>query len=71
VGQAGVQIREGGLRLFNHPYDGLMCFTQHSFAPTERPDCKLVILTPAESRRFSVGAKLSAIARSPRFLEKS
>ena len=47
--EQAVQIREGGLRLFNHPYDGLMCFAQHSFAPTERPDYKLVILTPAES----------------------
>jgi hypothetical protein len=43
-----VQIREGGLRVFNHPCDGLMRFTQHSFAPTERPDYKLVILTPAD-----------------------
>ncbi|HTZ66361.1 MAG TPA: XRE family transcriptional regulator [Roseiarcus sp.] len=43
-----VQVREGGLRLFNHPQDGLVSFTQHAFAPTERPDYKLVILTPAD-----------------------
>lgn len=42
-----VQLREGGLRLFNHPEDGLVSFTQHSFAPAERPDLKLVILTPS------------------------
>jgi transcriptional regulator with XRE-family HTH domain len=45
--EQAVQIREGGLRLFNHPDDGLVSFTQHTFAPTERPDLKLVILTPA------------------------
>ena len=46
--QQAVQIREGGPRLFNHPHDGLVSFTQHSFAPTERPDYKLVINTPAD-----------------------
>jgi transcriptional regulator with XRE-family HTH domain len=45
--EQAVQIREGGLRLFNHPRDGLVVFTQHSFAPAGRPDQKLVILTPA------------------------
>jgi transcriptional regulator with XRE-family HTH domain len=45
--EQAVQIREGGLRLFNHPEDGLVSFAQHSFAPAERPDYKLVILTPA------------------------
>jgi transcriptional regulator with XRE-family HTH domain len=46
--EQAVQIREGGLREFNHPQDGLVSFTQHSFAPTERPDYKLVIHTPAD-----------------------
>jgi transcriptional regulator with XRE-family HTH domain len=46
--EQAVQIREGGLRLFNHPHDGLVSFTQHTFAPTERPDYKLVIHTPAD-----------------------
>jgi transcriptional regulator with XRE-family HTH domain len=46
--EQAVQIREGGLRLFNHPHDGLVSFTQHTFAPSERPDYKLVILTPAD-----------------------
>lgn len=39
--------REGGLRVFRHPEDGVLRFNQHSFAPLERPDHKLVILTPA------------------------
>jgi transcriptional regulator with XRE-family HTH domain len=46
--EQAVQIREGGLRLFNHPDDGLVSFVQHTFAPAERPDYKLVILTPAD-----------------------
>ena len=46
--EQAVQIREGGLRLFNHPDDGRLSFTQHTFAPAERPDYKLVILTPAD-----------------------
>ena len=46
--EQAVQIREGGLRLFNHPQDGPASFTQHTFAPKERPDYKLVILTPAD-----------------------
>ena len=28
--------------MFNHPRDGLVSFTQHTFAPAERPDYKLV-----------------------------
>ena len=43
-----VQTREGGLRLFNHPDEGVVSFIQHPFAPAERPDYKLVINTPAE-----------------------
>lgn len=39
--------REGGLRLFRHPEDGTLRFNQYSFAPSERPDHKLVILAPA------------------------
>jgi hypothetical protein len=39
--------REGGVRSFNHPDDGLLHFIQHTFSPSERPDHKLVILTPA------------------------
>jgi transcriptional regulator with XRE-family HTH domain len=45
--EQAVQTREGGLRSFNHPRDGLLNFTQHSFAPAERPDYKLVMLAPA------------------------
>lgn len=47
--EQAVQTREGGLRLFNHPRDGLVSFTQHSFAPADRPDYKLVILAPVET----------------------
>ena len=39
--------REGGVRHFQHPKDGALRFVQHTFAPSERPDHKLVILTPA------------------------
>jgi transcriptional regulator with XRE-family HTH domain len=45
--EQAVQTREGGLRAFNHPHDGLVRFIQHTFAPAERPDHKLVIHTPA------------------------
>jgi transcriptional regulator with XRE-family HTH domain len=45
--EQAVQTREGGLRLFNHPDDGAVSFIQHTFAPAERPDYKLVIHTPA------------------------
>jgi transcriptional regulator with XRE-family HTH domain len=45
--EQAVQIREGGLRVFNHPDDGAVSFIQHTFAPAERPDYKLVINTPA------------------------
>jgi len=37
--------REGGLRRFRHPEDGLLAFQQFTFHPAERPDCKLVLLT--------------------------
>jgi transcriptional regulator with XRE-family HTH domain len=46
--EQAVQTREGGLRLFNHPDEGAVSFIQHTFAPAERPDYKLVILTPAD-----------------------
>jgi hypothetical protein len=39
--------REGGVRSFHHPKKGPVRFTQHTFSPSERPDYKLVILTPA------------------------
>jgi transcriptional regulator with XRE-family HTH domain len=45
-----VERREGGLREFNHPHDGPVWFIQHSFAPAERPDYKLVVHTPAAER---------------------
>jgi len=45
--EQSVLEREGGLRHFQHPEDGALSFVQHTFAPSERPDHKLVILTPA------------------------
>ena len=45
--EQSVLEREGGLRHFRHPEDGALSFVQHTFAPSERPDHKLVILTPA------------------------
>ncbi len=44
---AGVLGREGGRRVFDHPADGRLAFEQHTFAPAERPDHKLVLLVPA------------------------
>ncbi len=42
-----VQLRQGGLRLFHHPRRGRLIFEQHTFNLSERPDYKLVMLTPA------------------------
>ena len=36
--------REGGLREFNHPVDGLLRYHQITFRLATRPDCKLVML---------------------------
>jgi hypothetical protein len=47
--EQGVLEREGGLRMFSHPRDGLLCFRQHTFSPSERPDHKLVVLRPVTS----------------------
>lgn len=38
--------REGGRRAFRHPQHGLIVYTQHSFAPSDRPDTKFVLLVP-------------------------
>ncbi|MBO0753920.1 MAG: helix-turn-helix domain-containing protein, partial [Bradyrhizobiaceae bacterium] len=48
-----VQHRLGGLRTFNHPLRGHLRFEQHTFTPSERPDYKLVILTPRVGRASS------------------
>jgi transcriptional regulator with XRE-family HTH domain len=37
--------REGGVRRFRHPDRGMISYEQFTFAPADRPDCKLVILT--------------------------
>lgn len=42
--QQSVLAREGGLRLFQHPQDGLLRFTQHTLAEAERGDFRLVVL---------------------------
>ncbi len=45
-GKQTVVEREGGLRSFNHPQDGLVHFQQFTFRLAVRPDCKLVMLVP-------------------------
>ena len=45
--EQSVLEREGGVRHFQHPKEGALRFVQHTFAPSERPDHKLVILAPA------------------------
>jgi transcriptional regulator with XRE-family HTH domain len=54
-----VSGREGGLRHFRHPRQGVLCFDQHTFSPAERPDYKLVVLTPVPKGRAS------SITRTP------
>jgi len=44
--EQAVLEREGGLRRFNHPIDGLLRFAQYTFTPSDRPGYKLVLLTP-------------------------
>lgn len=41
-----VLAREGGLRLFNHPEDGLLRYEQITLVPAVHPDHKLVMLLP-------------------------
>lgn len=43
----GVSGREGGTRMFVHPQDGPLSFTQHTFSAAERPDHMLVALIPS------------------------
>ena len=46
--EQAVLAREGGLRRFAHASDGSLAFEQFTFHPAERPDCKLVLLVPAD-----------------------
>jgi transcriptional regulator with XRE-family HTH domain len=63
--EQAVQIREGGLRVFNHPCEGPLRLTQHTFAPADRPDYKLVMLEAAPNGLgFCFGAT-TASGRSP------
>jgi hypothetical protein len=39
--------REGGLRTFSHPVQGLLCFEQVAFNLSSRPEFKLMILVEA------------------------
>ncbi|MCQ9615532.1 helix-turn-helix transcriptional regulator [Paenalcaligenes niemegkensis] len=48
-GRQTVVEREGGLRSFNHPQDGILHFQQFTFRLAVRPDCKLVMLIPGQS----------------------
>ncbi|MBO9518245.1 MAG: helix-turn-helix domain-containing protein [Porphyrobacter sp.] len=45
-----VMAREGGLRTFVQPVDGLLSYAQHTFSPAERPDYKLVALIPSREQ---------------------
>jgi transcriptional regulator with XRE-family HTH domain len=40
--------REGGLRTFSHPAQGLLCFEQVTFNLSSRPEFKLMILVKAD-----------------------
>jgi transcriptional regulator with XRE-family HTH domain len=42
-----VLAREGGIRMFEHPEDGPLRFTQHTLAEVERGDFRLVVLEPS------------------------
>ncbi len=55
-----VQRRHGGLRTFAHPRDGRLSFEQHTFSLAERPDYKLVVLTPPTAAPQSGGAVLAS-----------
>ncbi|MFI5018985.1 MAG: hypothetical protein ACHQHK_13635, partial [Dongiales bacterium] len=50
-----VHGREGGLRQFNHPRDGLLAYEQIAFALAGRPDFKLVMLMPTVSKAKTRG----------------
>jgi transcriptional regulator with XRE-family HTH domain len=39
--------REGGARTFSHPKRGQLSYVQHTYRPSDRPDHKLVVLTPS------------------------
>lgn len=41
---------EGGLRTFCHPRNGDLSFIQHAFSPTDRPDYRVILLTPVKSQ---------------------
>ncbi|MDQ0457176.1 helix-turn-helix transcriptional regulator [Rhizobium paknamense] len=41
-----VMERGGGERSFRHPERGILNFRQFNYRPTDRPDCKLVLLFP-------------------------
>jgi len=43
-----VMVREGGLRTFQHPVDGLLTYSQHTFSPVQRADYKVVTLFPRQ-----------------------
>lgn len=45
--EQAVLAREGGLRRFRHPVRGALTYEQITLVPANRPDLKLVMLTPA------------------------
>lgn len=40
--------REGGIRVFDHPEDGLVAFRQTTLLPARHPEWKLVVLEPIQ-----------------------
>jgi transcriptional regulator with XRE-family HTH domain len=56
-GEQDVQHRIGGERVFQHPQRGRITFEQHSFAPAERPDYKLVLLVPLAPGRSKASSR--------------
>jgi transcriptional regulator with XRE-family HTH domain len=43
-----VLTREGGIRMFNHPQDGVLQYEQITLVPAGHPDLKLVMLLPQQ-----------------------
>ena len=52
--------REGGLREFNHPVQGLLRYQQITFRLATRPDCKLVMLLESQFPPSEVNSNLIA-----------
>jgi len=58
----GVLGREGGMRSFDHPRDGLLRFDQVSFDLASQPGLKLTMLIPSPLRKRHGRARRSSLA---------